>query len=54
AWCTFCIFQRRKGKKERLAADAEWDKEQAELQEYQVMMRNGKFAMSSLGHGQKF
>ena len=36
AWCTFCIFQRRKGKKERLAADAEWDKEQAELQEYQV------------------
>lgn len=41
AWCTFCIFQRRKGKKERLAADAEWDKEQAELQEYQVSLEAG-------------
>lgn len=36
AWCTFCIFQRRKGKKERQLADAEWDKDQAELQTYQV------------------
>lgn len=35
AFCTFCLIQRRRGKKERKLADEAWDNNQAELMEYQ-------------------
>jgi tetrahydromethanopterin S-methyltransferase subunit F len=55
-----CIVQARKGKKEKAIADAQWEKEQAEFNEYRMQMMKGGFSQSvqpapqyaSYGHGQ--
>jgi hypothetical protein len=54
-----CIVQGRKGKKEKAIADAQWEKEQAEFNEYRMQMMKGGFSQStqpvpqyaSYGHG---
>ncbi|KAK4542392.1 hypothetical protein LTR36_006849 [Oleoguttula mirabilis] len=51
---TFCIIQRRRGKRERAAADQQWDENTAELMAYRNRMAKGEFAVSSMGHGEKF
>jgi hypothetical protein len=39
-----CVVQARKGKKEKAVADAQWDKEQAEFNQYRMQMMNGGFS----------
>lgn len=39
-----CIVQGRKGKKEKAIADAQWEKEQAEFNQYRMQMMNGQFS----------
>jgi len=39
-----CIVQGRKGKKEKAIADAQWEKEQAEFNQYRMQMMNGGFS----------
>ena len=43
----FCIWQGRKGKKEKAIADAQWEKEQAEFQQYRMQMMKGGFSAGS-------
>ncbi|KAK3718698.1 hypothetical protein LTR37_004915 [Vermiconidia calcicola] len=50
----YCIKQRRHGKAEKAAADKEWDYHQQELDEYRTRMKRGDFAVSHMGHGEKF
>lgn len=45
----YCIRQRRAGKRERAAADAAWDQEQAELLEYKRRMQMGQFGRKGGG-----
>ncbi|KIW08294.1 uncharacterized protein PV09_01212 [Verruconis gallopava] len=42
-----CVVQARKGKKEKAIADAQWEKEQAEFNEYRMQMLNGGFSKSA-------
>jgi len=42
-----CIVQGRKGKKEKAIADAQWEKEQAEFNQYRLSMMNGGFSQSA-------
>jgi hypothetical protein len=54
-----CFVQARKGKKEKAVADAQWEKEQAEFNEYRMQMMKGGFSQNaqpvpqyaSYGHG---
>jgi hypothetical protein len=39
-----CVVQARKGTKEKAVADAQWDKEQAEFNQYRMQMMNGGFS----------
>lgn len=39
-----CVVQARKGKKEKAIADAQWEKEQAEFNQYRMQMMNGGFS----------
>jgi hypothetical protein len=39
-----CVVQARKGKKEKAIADAQWEKEQAEFNQYRMQMMNGTFS----------
>jgi len=41
-----CIMQGRKGKKEKAIADAQWEKEQAEFNQYRMQMMKGGFSHS--------
>jgi hypothetical protein len=38
------VVQARKGKKEKAIADAQWEKEQAEFNEYRMQMMHGGFS----------
>ncbi|KAK5126227.1 hypothetical protein LTR85_010462 [Meristemomyces frigidus] len=49
-----CIVQRRRGRREKAAADQQWDENHNELMEYRQRMANGDFAISHLGHSEKF
>ena len=49
-----CITQRKKGRLEREKADREWDDQTNELMEYRAQMAKGQFAVSYMGHGEKF
>ena len=40
----FCIWQGRKGRYEKAIADAAWEKEQAEFNQYRMQMMNGQFS----------
>ena len=54
AFTAFCIVQRRAGRRERAVADNAWDQNNAELMEYKTTMAKGGFAVSHIGHGEKF
>lgn len=54
AFTTFCIIQRRRGRREKAAADKQWDENHAELMQYRQRMANGDFAISHLDHSEKF
>ena len=43
----FCIWQGHKGKKEKEIADAQWEKEQAEFNNYRMQMMKGGFSAGS-------
>ncbi|KAK3116962.1 hypothetical protein LTR53_002109 [Teratosphaeriaceae sp. CCFEE 6253] len=49
-----CITQRKKGRTERDRADREWNEQNNELMEYRAQMAKGHFAVSHLGHGEKY
>ncbi len=42
-----CFVQARKGKKEKAVADAQWEKEQAEFNEYRMQMIKGGFSQTA-------
>lgn len=42
-----CVVQGRKGKKEKAIADAQWEKEQAEFNQYRLSMMKGGFSQSA-------
>lgn len=42
-----CVVQARKGKKEKAIADAQWEKEQAEFNEYRMQMMKGGFSAAA-------
>lgn len=57
----YCMKQRRQGKMEKEKADRIWEAQQAENAElrgrmaaYQQQMKRGNFAVSHMGHGEKF
>jgi hypothetical protein len=54
AFTFYCISQRKQGKAEKALADKEWDAQHAELLEYRNRMKRGDFAISHMGHGEKF
>lgn len=61
AFIFYCMRQRRQGKAEKEKADKAWDLQQAENVElrgrmaaYQQQMKRGNFAVSHMGHGEKF
>jgi beta-glucanase (GH16 family) len=45
----FCFWQGRKGRKEKAVADAQWEKEQAEFNQYRMQMMKGGFSASATG-----
>ncbi|KAK0289068.1 hypothetical protein LTR35_000443 [Friedmanniomyces endolithicus] len=49
-----CIKQRRRGRAEKAIADAQWNEHTSELMEYKTLMAKGHFAVSHMGHGEKF
>ena len=49
-----CVTQRKKGRMEREKADREWNEHTNELMEYRAQMAKGQFAVSHMGHGEKF
>jgi beta-lactamase regulating signal transducer with metallopeptidase domain len=49
-----CIVQRKKGRAEKAIADRAWDEQQNELMDYRKKMAKGDFAVSYMGHGEKF
>lgn len=49
-----CIVQRKRGRAEKAIADRQWDEHTAELLEYRSQMSKGNFAVSYMGHGEKF
>lgn len=54
AYTMICIVQRKRGRAEKAIADREWDAHTAELMEYRTKMAKGDFAVSHMGHGEKF
>lgn len=54
AFIFYCMKQRKAGKAEKASADQEWNSHQAELQDYRNRMKRGDFAISNMGHGEKF
>ncbi|KAK5159560.1 hypothetical protein LTS14_002702 [Recurvomyces mirabilis] len=54
AYTAICVVQRKKGRLERQRADREWDEQQNELLAYRSRMAKGGFAVSHMGHGEKF
>lgn len=54
AFSFYCVSQRRQGKAEKEKADREWDAQHAELMAYRNQMKKGAFAVSHMGHGEKF
>jgi len=53
--CTVCCcMQRRRGRAEKALADREWDQQHNELMEYRERMKRGEFAVTHLGHGDKW
>ncbi|KAK5721520.1 hypothetical protein LTR15_006109 [Elasticomyces elasticus] len=49
-----CIVQRKRGRAEKAVADKQWNEHTEELMEYRSQMAKGKFAVSHMGHGEKF
>ncbi|TKA78383.1 hypothetical protein B0A55_04723 [Friedmanniomyces simplex] len=49
-----CIVQRKRGKAEKAIADEQWNEHTSELMEYRTQMAKGHFAVSHMGHGEKF
>jgi beta-lactamase regulating signal transducer with metallopeptidase domain len=49
----FCV-QRRKGAKMAKLENKEWDEQQNELMEYRQRMAKGQFAVSQMGHGERY
>lgn len=47
-----CVVQGRKGKKEKAIADAKWEKEQAEFNQYRMQMMNGGFSKGGFSQPQ--
>ena len=54
AFTVFCIKQRRAGKREKALADQSWNEQAAELMSYRQRMAHGQFAVSHMGHGEKY
>lgn len=54
AFFTFVCIQRRKGRKMALVENKEWDEQQNELLEYRQRMAKGGFAVTQMGHGQRY
>ena len=50
AFIFYCVSQRRAGRREKAAADKDWDAHQGELLQYREQMKRGAFAISHLGH----
>ena len=50
----YILSQRRKGRAERVIADKEWEAQKNELLEYRRQMAKGGFAVTHIGHGEKF
>ncbi|KAK5105819.1 hypothetical protein LTR62_002122 [Meristemomyces frigidus] len=54
AYSFVCVVQRRKGRAEKRKADEAWEEQMNELSVYRAKMAKGGFAVSHLGHGEKF
>lgn len=54
AFTAFCCVQRKRGREEARKLDKEWDDQQNELMEYRSQMAKGQFAVSQMGHGERF
>lgn len=54
AFTAFCVVQRKRGKAEKVAADKEWNEHTNELMDYRNRMARGDFAVTHMGHGEKF
>lgn len=49
----FCIVQRRRGKRERIIADRQWEQEHQELQDYKQQVAARASMMTREGRGEK-
>lgn len=54
AYTIVCVTQRKRGRAEKAAADKVWDQQESELMEYRNRMKRGDFAVTHMGHGEKF
>lgn len=54
AFIAFCCVQRKRGRRERLLEDQQWNEQTAELMQYRKQMAQGRFAVDHLGHGEKY